>query len=82
MKYFFLLLLIACKEKYPPPFLEICTHNENNLICADQRINKGKAYERPYKAGDICTNADDYSRSYDYCADLRERLIKAEKRAK
>jgi hypothetical protein len=82
MKYLILFLLIACNEKYAPPQIESCTYNENNLICADQRINKGKAYERSFKSGDICTNMDDYSRTYDYCADLRERLIRAEKRQK
>ena len=62
---------------------ELCTYNDGNLICNDLRKNKKEqTYERPYKAGDICTNADDYSQAYAYCADLRERLIKAEKKTK
>jgi hypothetical protein len=77
MKYFILLLLIACKEKYPPPQnSELCTENGSNLVC-----NTGKkTYERNYKAGDICTNGDDYSRFYDYCAEIRSKLIKCERK--
>jgi hypothetical protein len=83
MKYLILLLLISCNEKYAPPRSEICTFNDNNLICNDLRKpKKEQTYERPYQRGDICTNADDYGRNYDYCSDLRERLIKAEKKAK
>ena len=82
MKLFVLLLLFACNEKYAPPAINICTISDGTLICADPRINKGKAYSKLLENNYICTSPDDYDRIYAYCADMRKERIKLEKRAK
>ena len=82
MRLIFLLLLVACNEKYPPPETEICTTSDGTFICADQRVDKGKAYVKLIENNYICTPTDDYDRLYAYCSDMRKERIKAEKRQK
>lgn len=69
-----------CSAPYKPPKAEICITGDNyELACADQRKPEGEtSYLRPYTVNYICTNSPDYEAQYNYCMDLREKLIRCE----
>jgi hypothetical protein len=75
-----IVFLSSCKVKFPPPPIEKCIHNsDNSAECADLR--KGKdAYTRTDLTNYICTSAKDEEAAYNYCADLRQKLITCENR--
>lgn len=78
-----LLSLTSCKVPYAPPKSELCITsyigNEPTFACNDARRDEPD-YDLPYTENYICTNADDYEKIKLYCLDLRERLIKCERR--
>ena len=75
------LCLVSCK-KYQPPKAELCISGANySFQCNDMRRVEGQQdYDIAYPLNYICTNPQDYKTAYNYCADLRERLIKCERR--
>jgi hypothetical protein len=76
-----LVFLNSCKTPYPFPKLETCIHNEDNSAeCADLRLPKNEqSYSKVELKNYICTNPDDYGSAFNYCSDLREKLVKCEK---
>ena len=78
------LVISASKCSNPPahrpPQAEICITGDNyELACADQRLPEGeRSYLRPYTVNYICTNGTDYDAQYNYCSNLREKLIRCE----
>jgi hypothetical protein len=70
----------SCSVKYAPPKVETCIHNQDaSAECADLRKPENEqSYERADLTNYICTNPGDKERLYNYCADLRDKLIKCE----
>ena len=69
------LLVNSCRS-FPPPKSELCLSGDNyTFICHDDRQDP-KDYEKEYPLDYVCTNPKDFSRMYDYCVDIREKLIK------
>ena len=75
-------LISSCKVKYPPPMIEKCVHNiESSAECADLRKPKNEQSYTNYKLENyVCTNPKDELAAYNYCADLRQKLIQCENR--
>jgi hypothetical protein len=77
------LVISASKCSTPahrPPKAELCITGDNyELACADQRLPEGeRSYLRSYTVNYICTNSNDYEAQYNYCSNLREKLIRCE----
>lgn len=74
--------LVNCKAPYPAPKIEKCVHNsDNSAECADLRLDDDRqVYTRTNLENYICTNPHDEGTLYNYCADLRRRLIECERR--
>lgn len=72
--------LASCKAPYAPPLVERCVHNQDNSAeCADLRKPQGEqSYERIDLTNYICTGPSDEEKMYNYCADLRQKLINCE----
>ena len=64
-------------ESFPPPQTEICITSDNYIsACVDKRLPEGEQeYDKEYEVNIICTNPADYDLLYNYCMDLREKLI-------
>lgn len=71
--------MVGCKN-FPPPTIERCTaygelsELEGQLFC----VEDDDEYERLTEQGDICTNGDDYESMFNYCMDIRKKLIECE----
>lgn len=83
--YLLILLLVclsSCKAPHAPPIVEICIHNaDNSAECTDLRLPKEKQqYTKSPMTNDICTKASDEAQLYNYCSDLRQKLIECENR--
>jgi hypothetical protein len=71
--------LIGCR-KHKPPKAELCAYDSSEVVvCDDPRIPTGRI-DRKLKRGDLCTSPESYERVYSYCAELRTKLIKCERR--
>lgn len=69
------LLVNSCKS-FPPPKTELCVSGDNfKFVCNDTRQDP-EDYERDYPLDYVCTNPRDFSRMYDYCVDIREKLVR------
>ena len=64
-------------ESFPPPRTEICITSDNyTSACVDKRLPEGEQeYDKEYEVNNICTNPADYDLLYNYCMDLRQKLI-------
>lgn len=76
------LLASSCETLYAPPKAELCVVTaEGDGACNDKRLPEDKqSYFRALKKGDIATNPDDYKNQFNYCSDIREKLIKCERK--
>ena len=74
--------LASCKAPWPPPAIEKCIHNaENTAECADLRKPKEEqSYTRTDLVNYICTSPGDEEKLYNYCANLRQKLIECERK--
>lgn len=76
-------LVASCKNPpYKAPNVETCIHSDGNYAeCTDLRQSK-TPYENSNLENYICTNPSDYGTMYNYCADLRQKLIECEMKKK
>lgn len=74
----------SCSVKYAPPKGEVCIHNQDNSAeCTDLRKPEvDRQYTKLDLTNNICTNPPDYERYFNYCSDLRSKLIKCENQRK
>ena len=74
--------LVSCKAPWPPPAIEKCIHNaENTAECADLRKPKEEqSYTRADLVNYVCTSPKDEEKLYNYCANLRQKLIECERK--
>ena len=79
-----LLLANKCTPPYEPPKSELCIHNNSNSAeCADLRKpSEEQQYHNENLVNYICTNPDDYRQAYNYCMDLRQKLIECKSKVK
>ena len=81
-----LLIAAKCDLPYPPPPIELCGSDlvGSMLLCNDTRIEKpeNQNYSRALTKGDLCTNADDYSKLESHDLELRAKIAKLEKKCK
>lgn len=80
------LLLVSlnnCATPHRPPQIETCIHNDSNSAeCTDLRLPKDKqSYTNVELTNYICTNPKDEQTMYNYCADMREKLIQCERKS-
>lgn len=72
-------LITSCK-RFPPPKAELCAyHTSGVLVCNDSR-REPKDYERKPMNGDLVTTPESFERVKAYCAEMRSKLIKCERR--
>ena len=70
----------SCKS-FPPPKVELCITSSTSegvpiSACVDKRLpEEEQEYDKEYEVNNICTNPADYDLLYNYCMDLREKLI-------
>lgn len=70
---------MGCK-KFPPPSGELCAyHTSGVLVCNDPR-KKPSDYERRPMNGDLVSAPESFERIKAYCAEMRSRLIKCERK--
>ena len=75
-----IVLLVSSCETYPPPKTELCLIGEGALVCNDARRPENQQdYEREITLDYVCTNPVDFGRVFDYCVDIREKLVKCRK---
>ena len=73
------LFISSSCEHFPPPKTQLCVSGDNyKFICNDSREDPPD-FEREYTLDYICTDGTSFSRMYDYCIDIREKLIKCRK---
>jgi len=71
-------LISSCKPPYAPPKTEVCIHSDGNYAeCTDLRRSQ-EPYENNNLTNYICTSPSDYQQIYNYCTDLRKKLIECE----
>lgn len=77
-----LVTALGCKVPWPPPAIEKCIHNADNTAeCADLRKPKeAQSYTRTDLVNYICTSPKDEEKLYNYCANLRQKLIECERK--
>ena len=78
----FVTLIVSSCETYAPPKSELCGVTKyKDFQCNDSRVEP-QDYDRVIRIGDVCTNPGDFKAMRFYCIDLRERLIKCERKNK
>ena len=77
-----LVFVSSCDVEHAPPDIETCVSNgDGSGSCADLRNPKEKQkYQKLDTTNMICTNTDDYKTLYNYTSQLREDLIKCERK--
>ena len=77
--------LSSCKD-FPPPKGELCVatgFQSSELACDNSALAEDKRkYFRHLEKSDIVTNPDQFERVQAYCIDLRQELIKCNRRKK
>lgn len=77
-----LTLLSSCK-RYSPPETELCAaYPAENILVCNAPYSDPQDYEREIELGDLCTNPRDYQRIREYAIDLREKLIRCERKSR
>ena len=75
-------LVSSCEVEHAPPLIETCISNGDGTAgCADRRKPKNnQSYQLADTTNMVCTNPEDYKSAYNYCSELREDLIKCERK--
>lgn len=77
-----LALASSCEVEHAPPAVATCISNgDGSASCADTRRPKhNQTYQQSNTENMVCTSPEDYKSAYNYCSDLREDLIKCERK--